>query len=96
MCSTDQPSDLVTEAILRASGLSKTYPGGTRALVGIELTVHAGETVVLIGESGCGKSTLLRMFNRLEQPTAGEVRSRGRQAETRDPIEAMQDPAGRL
>jgi phosphonate transport system ATP-binding protein len=43
------------------------------ALDGIDLTIHKGEFVVLIGLSGSGKSTLLRCINRLVEPTGGRV-----------------------
>jgi osmoprotectant transport system ATP-binding protein len=76
----------MSEFVLQASNVSKTYPGGVRALHGVDLTVSTGETVALIGESGCGKTTLLRMFNRLVEPTEGEVRIRGEAASSLDPI----------
>ena len=44
---------------------------------GIDLTVHRGETVGLVGESGCGKSTLARLVTRLHKPTAGTIRFDG-------------------
>ncbi len=56
------------------------------ALVDVDVTVHAGETVALIGESGCGKSTLLRLFNRLVEPTGGEVFIHGESAAQLDAI----------
>jgi osmoprotectant transport system ATP-binding protein len=71
---------------LRASKVSKVYPGAVHALSGIDLSVCSGETLAVIGESGCGKSTLLRMFNRLEEPTSGEVHIRGTSSTTIDPI----------
>jgi osmoprotectant transport system ATP-binding protein len=74
------------EAPLRAIAVTKVYPNGTEALRGIDLSVARGETVALIGASGCGKSTLLRMFNRLEEPTAGEIRIEGRASRDVDPI----------
>ncbi|HEX2223631.1 MAG TPA: ATP-binding cassette domain-containing protein, partial [Thermoanaerobaculia bacterium] len=52
----------------------------------MSLAVLPGETVALVGESGSGKSTLLRMFNRLAEPTSGEVRVEGRPARDADPI----------
>ncbi|MGN7862569.1 amino acid ABC transporter ATP-binding protein [Microbacterium sp. 22303] len=53
-------------------GLVKSY-GDNEVLKGIDLSVHAGEVVCVIGPSGSGKSTLLRSVNLLEQPTGGEV-----------------------
>jgi ABC-type microcin C transport system duplicated ATPase subunit YejF len=48
-----------------------------RAVDGVSLTVHAGETVGLVGESSSGKSSLLRVILALERPLAGEVRVLG-------------------
>jgi osmoprotectant transport system ATP-binding protein len=74
-------------APLSAAAVTKTYPGDVLALRGVDLEVSRGETVVLIGASGCGKSTLLRMFNRLEEPTSGDVRIDGRPSRQVDPID---------
>ena len=51
----------------------KTYPGGTHALLPLDLSVHEGEFVTLLGPSGCGKSTLLKMVAGLLPPSAGRV-----------------------
>ncbi|MEV4239226.1 ABC transporter ATP-binding protein [Nocardia sp. NPDC049737] len=48
-----------------------TYPNGTVALSGVDLTVRAGEFVSVVGPSGCGKSTLLRIASGLESATGG-------------------------
>ncbi|OZB85522.1 amino acid ABC transporter ATP-binding protein [Microbacterium sp. 13-71-7] len=53
-------------------GLVKHY-GDNEVLKGIDLTVHAGEVVCVIGPSGSGKSTLLRSVNMLEEPTGGKI-----------------------
>ena len=58
--------------IVRIAGLHKSF-GEREVLTGIDLDVHAGEVVCVIGPSGSGKSTLLRCVNLLEQPSAGRV-----------------------
>jgi phosphonate transport system ATP-binding protein len=60
--------------VIRVRGLRKDYPGGPRALDGVDLDIGRGEFVALIGPSGAGKSTLLRCLNGLVTPTAGDVR----------------------
>jgi phosphonate transport system ATP-binding protein len=59
--------------VIQVRGLRKDYPGGPRALDGVDLDIGPGEFVALIGPSGAGKSTLLRCLNGLVAPTAGEV-----------------------
>jgi lipoprotein-releasing system ATP-binding protein len=62
--------------VVRAAGLAKTYAEGTlRTPVfdGLDIAVHAGETVAILGASGAGKSTLLHLLGGLDTPTAGEV-----------------------
>jgi len=60
------------EGIVRIDGLHKSF-GKLDVLKGIDLSVSAGETVVLLGSSGSGKSTLLRCVNFMEVPTQGQV-----------------------
>lgn len=74
------------EPLLEAVAASKTFPGGVQALCEASLAVAPGETVILVGESGCGKTTLLRLFNRMVEPAAGEVRVRGVPVTDGDPI----------
>ena len=53
--------------------------GGTlKAVNGVDLTIHEGETVGLVGESGCGKSTLGKTIMRLYKPNAGQVLYEGK------------------
>jgi multiple sugar transport system ATP-binding protein len=65
-------------SFLALEGLAKTWPDGTRAVRGIDLSVEEGEFIVLLGPSGCGKTTTLRMIAGLETPTAGRVRLSGK------------------
>ena len=64
--------------IIRYRGVTKRY-GPFEALSGVDLDVHAGEVVCLIGPSGSGKSTLLRCTNALETIDGGEIEFEGAQ-----------------
>ena len=62
--------------VVRAHELAKTYAEGklhTPVFDGLDFSVHAGETVAILGASGAGKSTLLHLLGGLDTPTAGEV-----------------------
>ena len=63
-------------ALLVTSDLTKTY-GDVDAVVPLDLQIHAGERVVLVGHNGSGKSTLLRMIAGVLEPTEGDVRIGG-------------------
>jgi len=70
MVTTERP------VVLRAVDLTKKYVTGLGELElfrGLDLTVHAGEMVAIVGESGVGKSSLLHLLAALDTPTSGEV-----------------------
>ena len=60
------------EPLISVRGVDKLF-GDFQALKGIDLDIHRGEVVALIGASGSGKSTLCRCLNRLETISAGEI-----------------------
>jgi ABC-type sugar transport system ATPase subunit len=66
----------MAEVILKSVG--KVYPGGVRAVQGVDLHVRHGEFIVLVGPSGCGKSTTLRMVAGLEEISEGTIAIGGR------------------
>jgi ABC-type lipoprotein export system ATPase subunit len=66
----------MSEPLLSARGVSKTYELGRRSLEvlrGLNLTVERGEFLALRGASGAGKSTLLHLLGGLDTPNAGEI-----------------------
>lgn len=73
------------------AGVLRRQVGTIKAVDGVDLTVHKGETVGLVGESGCGKTTFARSIIRLIEPTAGEVIFEGR-----DLLALSQDALTRL
>src|SRR4029079_14596211 len=54
--------------------LTKTFPGGTKAVDSLDLEIADGEFMVLVGPSGSGKTTVLRIAAGLDEATEGEGR----------------------
>ncbi|MFK0247799.1 ABC transporter ATP-binding protein [Amycolatopsis azurea] len=75
----------MTGEVLRAHRLTRRYGEGgglVRAVDEVDLSVPAGQTLVIMGPSGCGKSTLLHLLGGLLRPTSGEVWLAGRRIDT--------------
>ena len=65
---------MIGDPLIRLRGLTKTYGKGDaafEALKGVDLDIHTGEFVAIMGPSGSGKSTLMNLLGCLDTPTAG-------------------------
>ncbi len=91
--STPDSSPATGEDVVVITDLHKSF-GEVEVLKGIDLSIHRGEVVCVIGPSGSGKSTLLRCVNLLEEPTAGSVVIEGQ--EITDPDCDIDDVRSRL
>jgi peptide/nickel transport system ATP-binding protein/oligopeptide transport system ATP-binding protein len=67
----------MSEPLLVANHLKKTFSNGVRAVDDVSFTIGVGETVGIVGESGCGKSTTARLVLRLTEADSGELRFAG-------------------
>ena len=84
------PVQLQAEIVLRASGLTKRFTEGrldVTVLQGVDLQVHRGETLAIVGTSGSGKSTLLHLMGGLDAPTSGQVELKGQVLSSLSPAE---------
>lgn len=67
----------MSETILKAEHIKKSYNNQTLVLNDISFEIKKGEVVVIVGPSGCGKSTFLRCLNRLEDINEGKIYLKG-------------------
>lgn len=71
-------AETTESAVVVAADVHKSF-GPLEVLRGIDLTVHRGEVIVILGPSGSGKSTFLRCINRLEDMDSGSITVNGTQ-----------------
>lgn len=74
--------------LLEARGLTKRFPGVV-ANDSVDLTLHEGEILGLLGENGAGKSTLVKMLFGIHQPDEGEIIFKGERVTSEGPGEAI-------
>ncbi|KQO62471.1 sugar ABC transporter ATP-binding protein [Curtobacterium sp. Leaf261] len=77
------------EVVLNATDVVKTY-GATRALKGVNFSIHRGQVTTLFGENGAGKSTLMKILSGVEQPTSGELTLYGEPVSFTDTVDARE------
>ena len=75
--------------MLSLRGIDKTF-GAVAALTGIDLDVHAGEVVAVVGDNGAGKSTLVKVLSGVHPPTAGTIEFASRPVTISSPAAARE------
>ena len=81
------PVPPVDPPLIEARGIEKHY-GRVVALNGVDIALHRGEVVGLVGDNGAGKSTLLKILAGAISPSAGTLSVAGEEVELRSPLEA--------
>lgn len=76
------------EVVLSLRGISKNF-GAVSALTDIDLDVHAGEVVALVGDNGAGKSTLVKILSGVHQASSGSITFQGKPVTLPDPKAAL-------
>ena len=81
------------ETVVEVEDLEFAYPDGTKAIKGVDLKVHKGEFVSIVGQNGSGKTTLVKHLNGLLRPTRGTIRIMGEDA-AKYPISVLATKVG--
>jgi ABC-type sugar transport system ATPase subunit len=77
------------EPLLSLRGISKAF-GAVQALADVDIDVHAGEVVALLGDNGAGKSTLVKILSGVHPPDAGTITFRGEVVTIGSPVAARE------
>src|SRR5471032_711148 len=87
---TDSPQGPASppELVLSLRGVSKRF-GAVSALTDIDLDVHAGEVVALVGDNGAGKSTLVKILAGVHPPSEGTITFGGKEVTLSNPGAAL-------
>ncbi len=88
MTNTSQEVTPAGELVLSLRGIGKQF-GAVSALTDIDLDVHAGEVVALVGDNGAGKSTLVKVLAGVHAPTSGTMTFRGQPVTLAGPNDAL-------
>jgi D-xylose transport system ATP-binding protein len=86
--SMDREGGSKRDVVLSLRGVSKHF-GAVHALTDIDLDVHRGEVVALVGDNGAGKSTLVKVLAGVHQPSAGTMTFRGQPVTLANPAAAL-------
>ncbi|MGU3575465.1 MacB family efflux pump subunit [Brucellaceae bacterium C25G] len=77
----------MTELLIKLKAIRREYPSGDSSIAvlkDVDLTIHAGEMVAIVGASGSGKSTLMNILGCLDRPTSGSFEVSGRETALMD------------
>ena len=79
----------MADAVLQVRGLTKRF-GGLTAVDHVDLDVHPGEVVGLLGDNGAGKSTLIKMVSGVYHPDEGQILFQGKEVKMGSPMDALE------
>lgn len=88
MTDTSHDTATIGELVLSLRGICKNF-GAVSALTDIDLDVHAGEVVALVGDNGAGKSTLVKILSGVHRPNSGTIQYRGQEVSLPNPASAL-------